>query len=159
MTKIPFIKEAIKSLFKSPVTDKYPHTKPEVPEGYRGKIKFNADLCVGCGMCIRVCSAESITKSVKSLADSQEITLRFDLGSCTFCKMCADFCGKKAIEFTPEYSLISVSGDKSNLIVEGSFIKKLPPKPATKTVAPAANASKTEGSSPAAESKIVNIEK
>jgi formate hydrogenlyase subunit 6/NADH:ubiquinone oxidoreductase subunit I len=149
MAKIPFIKEAVKNLFKSPVTDKYPNVKPVVPEGYRGKIKFNADLCIGCGLCIRVCSPSCITKSVKTNTDTQEITMSFDMASCTFCKMCADFCPKNAIEFTSDYSLISVSGDRSNLIEEGTFVKKLPPKPAPKPVGAASNTAKTAGSASA----------
>jgi formate hydrogenlyase subunit 6/NADH:ubiquinone oxidoreductase subunit I len=135
LAKIPYIKEAVKSFFQSPVTNKYPYVKPEIPKDFRGKIKFHADLCVGCGMCMRVCSPTSITKTVKNVEDAQEITMSFDMGSCTFCKMCADFCGKKAIEFTSEYSLISTADDKSCMLVEGTFIKKLPPKPAPKPVA------------------------
>lgn len=137
MVKIPFIKEAVKSIFKSPVTNMYPYSQPIVPKDYRGKIQFNAELCVGCGLCMRVCSPTSITKSIKTIEDTQEITMSFDMSSCTFCGMCADFCGKKAIGFSPEYSMISLSGDKSGLIVEGTFIKKLPPKPAPKPVASA----------------------
>jgi formate hydrogenlyase subunit 6/NADH:ubiquinone oxidoreductase subunit I len=134
LAKIPFIREAITNFFKSPVTNRYPYSQPIVPKSYRGRIRFNAELCVGCGMCIRVCSPTSITKIVKNVDDTQEITMNFDMSSCTFCGMCADFCGKKAIEFSQEYSMIALSGDKSGLIVEGTFIKKIPPKPAPKPV-------------------------
>jgi formate hydrogenlyase subunit 6/NADH:ubiquinone oxidoreductase subunit I len=137
LAKIPYIKEAIKNVFQSPVTNKYPHVKPEVPKDYRGKLKFNPDLCVGCGMCMRVCSPSSITKDVKNIEDAQEITLNFDMTSCTFCKMCADFCAKKAIDFTQEYSLIGTADDRSAFMVSGTFVKKLPPKPAPKPVPPA----------------------
>lgn len=75
--------------------------------------------------------------------------MNFDMAACTFCKMCADFCPKNAIDFTTEYSLISVSGDRSNLIEEGTFVKKLPPKPVPKPVGAASNAQKTAGTSPA----------
>jgi formate hydrogenlyase subunit 6/NADH:ubiquinone oxidoreductase subunit I len=136
LAKIPFVREAIANLFKSPVTNRYPYSPPIVPKTYRGKIRFDADLCVGCGMCIRVCSPTSIKKSVKTEGETQEITMSFDMASCTFCGMCADFCGKKAIEFSQEYSMIVLSSDKSGLVVEGTFIKKLPPKPAPKPVQP-----------------------
>ena len=137
--KIPFVREAITNFFKSPVTNRYPYSQPVVPKSYRGKIRFNADLCVGCGMCMRVCSPTSITKTIKTVDDTQYITMSFDMSSCTFCGMCADFCGKKAIEFSQEYSMIAISGDKSGLVVEGTFIKKLPPKPAPKPVPPVVN--------------------
>lgn len=146
MGKVPYIRQAIANIFKPTVTNKYPYVKPEIPDGYRGKINFNADLCVGCGMCMRVCSPESITKVVKNIEGGQEITLNFDLGSCTFCKMCADFCARKAIEFTKEYSFIGTADSKEQLMISGTFIKKLPPKPPAKpvTAAPAAEQPKDE---------------
>ena len=126
----PYIKDALKGFFQIPLTDKYPNEKVDIPQNFRGKISFNSELCVGCGMCMRVCSPQSITKEVKTIEGGQEITMNFDLGSCTFCGMCADFCGKKAIELTEEYSM--VSKDKSTLYVSGTFVKKLPPKPPVK---------------------------
>lgn len=132
MAGLPYIKEALKSLFGSTVTNRYPYAGADVPKGYRGKIKFHEDLCVGCGMCIKVCSPGAITKLVKNKEDAQEITMRFDLGSCTFCGMCSDFCGKKAIELTRDYAMVTT--DKKELIVEGKFLKKLPPKPPAKQV-------------------------
>lgn len=126
MGKIPYFKEAIKGLFGSPVTNRYPYSVLDIPKDFRGKIVFNPDLCVGCGMCMRVCSPGAITKTVKNLEGEQEITMTFDLGSCTFCSMCADFCGRHAIELSREYSMVTT--DKDTLKVEGSFIKKLPPK-------------------------------
>lgn len=139
MAKVPYIREALTNIFKSPVTHKYPQALAEIPEGYRGKIEFKPDLCVACGMCMRVCSPQSITKTAKNIDGGQEITMSFDMGSCTFCKMCADFCARKAIEFTKEYSIIATAEDKSQLVVEGSFIKKLPPKPPAKPVAAQTN--------------------
>ena len=130
--KFPYAKHALKAIFQSPLTDKYPHVKAQVPKNYRGKIKFNPELCVNCGLCMKVCSPSSITKTVKQIDGGQEITMRFDLGSCTFCSLCSDFCGKKAIELTEEYSMVTT--DKSTLFVEGTFVKKLPPKPPVKEI-------------------------
>ncbi len=133
MGKIPYFKEAFKGLFQSPMTNRYPYSGIDIPKDYRGKIVFHSDRCVGCGMCIRVCSPGAITKTVKNVEGGQEINMKFDLGSCTFCSMCADFCGKNAIEFSREYSMVAT--DKTTLFVEGSFVKKLPPKPQPKPVA------------------------
>jgi len=127
MAKIPYAKEALKNLFKSPVTKKYPQVAADIPEGYRGKIKFDADTCVGCGMCIRVCAAGSIEKKIIQKEGAQEITMTFNMGSCTFCGLCSDFCPKNSIELTKEYSMITGAGE--SIIVSGTFEKKLPPKP------------------------------
>jgi len=126
LSKFPYVGEAIKNLFKRPVTKKYPYTKVEAPKNYRGKIKFNESLCVGCGLCMKVCPAVAIAKKVENMEEGQKITLSFSLSSCTFCKFCADHCPKKAIELTEEYSMVST--DKEMLMVEGSFMKRLPVK-------------------------------
>lgn len=130
--RFPFIKEAVSSLFKKPSTELYPFVKKEAPSGYRGKIVFHADKCIGCGMCIRVCAPSAITKETEKLEDGEKITMKFFMGQCTFCKMCADFCPKGAIELTNEYSM--VTRNKYTLTVDGSFIKKLPAKPQVNTV-------------------------
>lgn len=126
--KIPYIKEAVGSIFKSPVTEKYPFKKIELPEGFRGKLEFDETKCIGCGICIKVCAAAAITKTVQVTEEGQRIGMEFNMGSCTFCSFCADFCPKSAIHLSNEYSMIKTK-DENELLVSGSFIKKLPPKP------------------------------
>ena len=152
MAKIPFAKEALKNLFRSPVTKKYPQVPAEIPEGYRGKIKFNAETCVGCGMCIRVCAAGAIEKKIVQKEGAQDITMSFNMGSCTFCGLCSDFCSKNSIELTKEYSMITGAGE--SIIVSGTFEKKLPPKPDPAKIAAAkaaAEAKKAEAAKVAVE--------
>ena len=68
---------------------------------------------------------------MKLVEDGQEIKMTFDLTSCTFCGLCKDFCPKKAITLTEE--IFMISENKEELSIEGSFIKKAPPKPQPKT--------------------------
>lgn len=103
--RFPYVGNALKDFFSKPSTEKYPEVKKEAPKGYRGKIKYYPERCVACGMCIRVCSPGAITMTRGQKTDEGEpITMSFSLNSCTFCQMCADFCPKKAIELTNEYS-------------------------------------------------------
>jgi len=127
--RFPFLTYAIKGLFSKPVTEKYPFVLKEAPEGYRGRIEYDPEKCIGCGMCVRVCSpgAITLTKGEKT-EEGEKITLKFQLSSCTFCKLCADFCPKKAIKLTKDYSMAVTNVEDLN--VSGSFIKKLPQKPA-----------------------------
>lgn len=121
--KVPFLKEAIKNLFRKPCT----YAVINKVENYRGKIEFDSSKCIGCGLCIRVCAPSSINKEVKKIDDTtQEITMTFDLGSCTFCGMCSEFCAKKAITLTNEFNMISEGEDR--LLVKGSFKKTIPKK-------------------------------
>lgn len=129
MFKAPYIKEAIQNLFKEPLT-KTGNDEKENPDGYRGRIEFNKDVCIGCGLCQRVCSPGAIDKITKSIEGGQEITMRYDLGSCTYCGFCSEICPKKALTLTKESNIVVT--DKKDLIVEGTFIKKLPSKPPPK---------------------------
>lgn len=122
----PYAKYAIKNLFSKPVTSNFPKESVKTAEKYRGKLKFNSDLCIGCGMCIRVCSPGAIKKIVKNIDDGQEITMEFNMGSCTFCGMCSDFCAKHSIELTSDCEI--VAKNKEELIVSGTFVKKVKPK-------------------------------
>lgn len=126
MFRAPYIFQGIKNIFSKALTNKYPEEKPEIPEGFRGKIEFDPQSCIGCGLCIRVCSPEAIKKDVLKLEEGDQITMTFDLGSCTFCGMCSDFCMKNAIKLTKEYEMIYTKSRQR--IIKGTFFKKAPPK-------------------------------
>lgn len=146
---IPYFKEAVKNLFKKPVTGRFPETPVETPVNYRGRIKYEAEACIGCGICIKVCSPGAITKSMRSVEGGQEITLEFDLGSCTFCAMCKDFCPKNAIDLTGDSQMVVIN--KEELKISGSFIKKIPPKPTPEQLKKMAEAKKVAAEKKAAE--------
>lgn len=150
---LPFIKEAITQLFSKPSTERYPQVKKEVCDGYRGKLVFEPEKCINCGMCIRVCAPQAITRTVEKVEDGERITMEFHMGSCTFCGMCADFCSKHSIHLSKEYSMVVT--DEDDLKIRGTFIKKAPPKKELTPeqleklkAAKAAKAAKEEGPSP-----------
>ena len=133
---LPFVKEALHQLFSKPSCAMYPVVPSEAAPNYRGRIVYHPDRCLGCGMCERVCSGNAITRTVEHLPDDQgdKITLTFNLGSCTFCATCADFCSSHSIEFTGDYHMVATK--EEDLLVSGSFIKA----PRKKPAAPAAPA-------------------
>ena len=136
----PFVKEAISQLFSKPSCAMYPAVPSEAAPNYRGRIVYHADRCIACGMCERVCSGNAITRTVEKTEEGDKITLTFNLGSCTFCATCADFCSRKAIELS-DYHMVATK--EEDLLVSGSFIKKPPvkkaaPAPAAKPATPAA---------------------
>ena len=147
----PFVKEAISQLFSKPSCAMYPAVPSEAAPNYRGRIVYHADRCIACGMCERVCSGNAITRTVEKTEEGDKITLTFNLGSCTFCATCADFCSRKAIELTGDYHMIATK--EEDLLVTGSFIKKPPVKKAAPAPAakPAAEVPAAPAEAPAAE--------
>jgi len=146
----PFAREALKNLFSKSSCAMYPVAPSEAAEGYRGRIEFHPESCINCGMCERVCAGGAIETAIEKLEDgSQKITRTFNLGSCTFCRACADFCSRGSIEFTRDYHMIA--REESDLLVSGTFIKAAPKKPAPKPAeAPAAAAEAKPAAAPAA---------
>ena len=132
----PFIKEAITQLFSKPSCNMYPFVPVEAAPRYRGRIVYHADRCIACGMCERVCAGGAISRTIEKLPDDQgeKITLSFDLGSCTFCSHCADFCSRDAIEFTQDYHMVGTKD--GDLVVSGSFVKAPRKKPAAPAAKP-----------------------
>lgn len=134
----PFVKEAVSQLFSKPSCAMYPAAPSQAAPKYRGRIIYHADKCINCGMCERVCAGGAISRTVEKLEgdEGDKITMTFNLGSCTFCATCADFCSRHAIEFSDDYHMIATKPE--DLLVSGSFIKKPIKRPPPKPAAPAA---------------------
>lgn len=133
----PFVREAVTKLFSKPSCAMYPAVPSEAAPGYRGRIVFHPETCINCNMCERVCAGGAITHTEEKVEEGLKITRSFDLGSCTFCNTCADFCTRHSIELTRDYHMLGI--EEGDLIVSGTFVKAPPKKPAPKpAAAPAA---------------------
>lgn len=91
------IREALRSLFSSPVTTDFPKTRRPPDDGFRGKPLFDESGCVVCGSCARVCPSGAIrvhdpkpgAPGRKSRA-VRRMELRYD--ACHFCGLCEEHC-------------------------------------------------------------------
>jgi len=92
----------MQSLFKKPATGNYPADCSGMPEGFRGKLKFNAQLCIGCKMCMRDCPSGAI--EIRKIGEKQ-FEAEVNLAKCIYCGQCVDSCLKKALEITAEFEL------------------------------------------------------
>jgi len=108
------IKAVLFSLFKKPATTRYPYVKSGAIKGSRGKIKFSAEKCVGCKLCMRDCPAKAIT--IRQTED-KKIVAEIDLGKCIFCGQCVDSCLKKALAVTDEFELAELNSGKLKVIL------------------------------------------
>lgn len=104
------LRQVLASIFKKPATVLYPRAKMEMPERFRGQIKFTRALCIGCRMCVRDCPAGAI--NIVKVAD-KAFEAEIDLGKCIYCAQCVDSCPKKALEVTKKMELAAL--DKREL--------------------------------------------
>ena len=114
----PFIREAISNVFSKPSTRNFPAENVEAKPNYRGRIVYDAEKCVNCGNCVKVCSPTAITRKYEDVEGGQRITYTFDLTSCTFCGTCQDFCDEGAIVLSPDYHMVAEKA--SDLVVSGT---------------------------------------
>jgi len=118
-------REVLKSLFLKPATVLYPYVKVQMPDRFRGKIKFTSSRCIGCKLCMRDCPTNCIT--ITKVGDKQ-FQAEFDLDKCIYCAQCVDTCPKKALEATADYELAQLQRDKLKVVFHAE-----PPPPSTPT--------------------------
>ncbi len=116
------IRQVLASIFKKPATTRYPFTKFDMPENFRGKITFSPELCIGCKICTRDCPSNAIT--INKIGDKR-FECVINLAKCVYCAQCVDSCPKKALHTTRDFELASL--DKSKLkVIYGAELKKEP---------------------------------
>jgi len=107
--------EAVKSIFKKPVTSEYPRKKREIHKKFAGMISFEQDKCIGCNMCVRNCPANAI--QITKVPDKDKVfSCTLSLANCIFCSQCVFVCPKKALYTTNKFELAQT--DKSKLTVK-----------------------------------------
>ncbi len=134
MSFLPLIPELLSQLFKKPATNQFPakYLPPSVteylakvgagtatltppvptPPKFRGKIAYQRDGCIGCGLCLKVCPSHAI----ELIPETKRIRVWVD--QCIFCSQCTDICPKGGLHMTDEFMLADEDRYSENLIVE-----------------------------------------
>ncbi len=81
-----------RNLRRGAMTLRFP-ARPPVSAGYRGLVRLNPDLCIGCAICRFRCTARAITFT----SAKNEFTWSYDPGQCTFCGRCVEGCKEHAL--------------------------------------------------------------
>ncbi|MBF0494928.1 MAG: 4Fe-4S binding protein [Candidatus Omnitrophica bacterium] len=133
------LKEVLAHIFKKPATENYPANPSPMAEGFRGKLNFFSEKCIGCKMCMRDCPANAIT--IRQVGE-KKFECEVDLSKCISCAQCVDVCPKKALEITKEFELAQL--DRKKLVVVFPYDESKAPKPEP----PKQDAPKTESPKP-----------
>jgi NADH-quinone oxidoreductase subunit I len=133
-----------KHMFVKPITQQYPHQKPDLPDGYRGVIVHlryddGTEKCVGCALCEAACPSHCIT--VISGEDphlpQRRIASQYilDVSKCVFCGFCVQACPVDALASSKEYEMATRNKrtlimDKEAMLVLGDrYFPKRSPRP------------------------------
>ncbi len=101
-------KELLRNALKKPVTLLYPSEKVLPVERIRGRVVWEIEECIGCGLCPRICPSEAIEMIGKGLVAD----IIYHLDRCIFCGECTDICPTKAVRTTSDYELASAAREE-----------------------------------------------
>jgi len=96
-----FLKVLFNNVLRGPSTDPFPLGETFTPARFRGKVKINPELCMGCGICKHVCTAGAI--NIKQRADQSGYDITVWHNSCCLCANCRTYCPVKAITLSNDW--------------------------------------------------------
>jgi formate hydrogenlyase subunit 6/NADH:ubiquinone oxidoreductase subunit I len=129
-----------RSLFKRPVTERYPFERKPTPERLRGQLMFEPAKCTGCKICVRDCPALAIELHVVDKA-TKRFVMKFHNDRCTFCAQCVVSCNFSALAMSHErWELAGLSRESFAILLGRPDDIEALKHPAAKPVPPAAPA-------------------
>jgi NADH-quinone oxidoreductase subunit I len=113
----------LKHLFRKPVTQQYPHERPDLAPRTRGVIALMDENCTVCMLCSRACPdwciyIDSHKETVPPAkeggrARTRNVLDRFaiDFALCMYCGICVEVCPFDALWWSPEFEYAEYSID------------------------------------------------
>jgi formate hydrogenlyase subunit 6/NADH:ubiquinone oxidoreductase subunit I len=87
------------SLFKKPVTERYPFQRYDTPASLRGKLHWDPEKCNGCTLCVKDCPAEALDLIVIDKV-AKRFVMRYDVDRCTYCNQCVMSCRNGSLDLS-----------------------------------------------------------
>ena len=119
---IPSVVEKVRTdyvinIFKKPLTEETNIEDIKVAEKYRGKLTFDKDVCIGCGLCAETCPKKiislmpqvSTTAVMCSSEDKGAVARKACTNACIGCKKCELNCPHDAIKVENNLAKIDYS--------------------------------------------------
>jgi formate hydrogenlyase subunit 6/NADH:ubiquinone oxidoreductase subunit I len=134
------LQDILGSLFKRPITEKYPFEKKAAPPRTRGLLHWNPEKCTGCCLCSADCPAnalELITLDKKA----KRFVLRYHSDRCTFCGQCVESCRFDCLEMSSDEWELAATSKEAFMVTYGreADIEELLAKVAARGSEPATN--------------------
>jgi formate hydrogenlyase subunit 6/NADH:ubiquinone oxidoreductase subunit I len=113
------LRELYRHLFKKRETVLYPFKELDqvhLPEGYRGKLTYNKDICIRCLLCVRSCPSGAIKEELDDKGRKKPL---FRIDQCIFCGTCEEVCPVrpvKAVVLSKEYEIVTL--DRNSEVVK-----------------------------------------
>jgi len=96
--------QALRAIFSKPYTTKYPDVPYTPPPGFRGRVRFDAAACIGCGACVEVCPPRCIDMVDDTDASPPKRELIQHADACIWCGQCERYCPTgEGIKLTSEF--------------------------------------------------------
>ena len=95
MSMLPIL---MRNLVSRPATTKYPNVSADIPKGNRGRLDWDMEKCILCGLCQKRCPTLAVTM------DKNVGTISLQVHRCISCGVCAEICPKSAIGMSRDYS-------------------------------------------------------
>jgi len=98
------LKQAVLAVFSPAFTTRFPAEPYEPQEAFRGRPRFDADNCTGCGACAQVCPPKCIEVIDDLDATPPKRILVQHLDACIVCGQCERYCPtQKGIRMSQEW--------------------------------------------------------
>lgn len=134
MSILPSIGEVLRQIVKKPVTNLFPakYLPPTItgylsqvsegraainppimtPPGFRGRIAYDRDTCIGCKLCTRICPANAI----EFIPETKRI--RIYVTQCVFCSQCTSICPTDSLAMSDAFLIATEDRFDEQMIVE-----------------------------------------